>query len=183
MVALEIRSDLRLSEERKHMFAQLYEHAFPKVAIFVAHRGGSFEDAKDVFHDALVILYEKMQSREDEIKISVEFYLVGIAKHLWIRKFKDDSIKTGLEDIDRCITIPEDYFDASENKLTSLLALTGRRCMELLRAFYFDELSLSQVKSLFGFSTAHSASAQKFKCINKMRDIIRQKSIEYGDLK
>lgn len=183
MVALDTRCDIRLYEERKQMFTQLYEDAFPKVATFIAHRGGSFEDAKDIFHDAIVVLYEKMQSKEHEIKISTEFYLVGISKHLWIRKFKDDSSKASLDDIEQLITLPEDYCDSSEGRLTSLLALTGKRCMELLRAFYYDELSLTQVKTLLGFSTVHSVSVQKFKCIEKMRNIVHQKSIEYGDLK
>jgi DNA-directed RNA polymerase specialized sigma24 family protein len=181
METTEIDFDIRVSEERSQLFTRLYEDTFPKVATFVAHRGGSFEDAKDIFHDAIVIFYEKMVSKELEIKLAKDFYLVGIAKHLWIRKFKDDIIKTGLDEAEKQITLPEDFFDTSNDRLMSLLALTGKRCMDLLRAFYYDALPLNQIKATFGFSTVHSASVQKFKCIEKLRNTIQQKSMGYED--
>ena len=183
MEATVIMSDIRIPEEREQLFKELYEVAFPKVAKFVANRGGSFEDARDIFHDALVILYEKMTSDNVELKTSQEFYLIGISKHLWIRKFNDDQKKTDLGEIESTVAIPDDFFDAAENRLTSLLELTGKKCMELLRAFYYDNLPLQHIKSAFGFSTVHSASVQKFKCIEKMRTTVQEKSIGYEDLK
>lgn len=171
--------DIGITEERTQILAQLYEEAFPKVAKFVANRGGTFDHAKDIFQDALVIFYEKsMQGNVFELP---ERYLVGIAKHLWIRKFKDDHKIVALDELEKAITIPEDYHEPSENRLVSLLELTGRKCLSLLRAFYYDNLSIGQIKNAFGFSTTHSASAQKFKCIEKMRTIIQEKSMDYED--
>jgi DNA-directed RNA polymerase specialized sigma24 family protein len=177
----EIQSSLEIGipEQRTQVFRQLYEVAFPKVAKFVANRGGTFDDAKDIFQDALVILYEK--SMQDNRFESPEYYLVGIAKHLWIRKFNDDHKKVGLDEGEKVITIPEDYYEPAENRLISLLELTGKKCLQLLHAFYYDSLSLEQIKTAFGFSTTHSASAQKFKCIEKMRNTIQEKSLGYED--
>lgn len=175
--------DIKIPEAREQLFTELYEVAFPKVAKFVANRGGSFEDARDIFHDALVILYERMTNNKVELKTSQEFYLIGISKHLWIRKFKDEQRKTDLGEMENAIAIPEDFYDTTENRLTSLLELTGKKCMELLRAFYYDNLPLQHIKSAFGFSTVHSASAQKFKCIEKIRTTVQEKSIGYEDLK
>ena len=59
MTEIQNSLDIHIPEERALLFAQLYEETFPKVAKFVANRGGTFDDAKDIFHDALVILYEK----------------------------------------------------------------------------------------------------------------------------
>jgi len=180
MTEIQNSLDIKIPEERVLLFAQLYEEVFPHVAKFVANRGGTFDDAKDIFHDALVILYEK-SSNENLIYESPERYVIGIAKHLWIRKFKDDRKKVGLDEMEKTITIPEDYLEGEESRLTSLLELTGRKCLQLLRAFYYDSLSLEQIKTTFVFSTTHSASAQKFKCIEKMRNIIQEKSMGYED--
>ncbi|HTF06071.1 MAG TPA: hypothetical protein VK826_18705, partial [Bacteroidia bacterium] len=65
------------------LFAELYERAFPAVALFVRKMNGSFEEAKDIFHDALVIFYEKQQEKTFVLRTSPEAYLMGIAKHLW----------------------------------------------------------------------------------------------------
>jgi DNA-directed RNA polymerase specialized sigma24 family protein len=181
MVAIETDLNIHIHQEREQLFTQLYEDTFPKVAKFVANRGGSFQDAKDIFHDALVILYEKMVVHEVSIDASPAFYLVGIAKHLWIRKFNDDHRKVGLDEMEKAIVLPEDYFEGPENHLTRLLELTGRKCLELLRAFYYDNIPLQQIKSVFGFSTVHSASVQKFKCIEKLRNTIQKKSMDYED--
>jgi len=48
MVHTEPTLDIRNSKEREQYFLALYEQTFPMVAKFVAHRGGSFHDAKDI---------------------------------------------------------------------------------------------------------------------------------------
>ena len=179
---IEYKVNLLIPEEREQLFFELYKMTFPKVAKFVANRGGSFLDAKDIFHDALVVLYEKAVEGEGNFPDTPERYLIGIAKHLWLRKFRDDNKKIGLDDFEKQITIPEDYYETDNNRLTSILELTGRKCLALLRAFYYEGLSLEQVKKAFGFSTLHSASAQKFKCVEKLRDTVQQKSLRYEDL-
>lgn len=181
MPATETMLNIHVQDEREQFFTALYEDTFPAVAKFIANRGGSFQDSKDIFHDALVILYEKMVRRKLAVEVSPEFYLVGIAKHLWVRKFNDDHQKVGLDEMEKTITLPEDYFEVPESRLTSLLALTGRKCLELLQALYYDNLPLQQIKATFGFSTVHSASVQKYKCLEKIRNIVQEKSMDYED--
>jgi RNA polymerase sigma factor (sigma-70 family) len=162
-------------------FETLYEDCFPAVALFVSKMQGSLEDAKDLFHDALVIYHEKNSEENLEIRVSTQAYIVGIAKHLWIRKFKDDRKKVSLDHID-FITIPADYFPAvNANRLLTLLESTGTKCLELLRAFYYQRLSVKDLIERFGYSTEHSASVQKYKCIEKARETLKQKSISYED--
>ncbi len=168
--------------DRKLRLTQLYEDAFPFVAKLVAKRGGSFEDAKDIFHDSLVLFYEKLAEGRVPDGIADEKYIVGIAKHLWIHKFNEDHLKSSLDTLEESISIPDDYYDQSENRLLSLLQLTGRKCMELLRAIYYDNLGIPQITKMFGFSNEHSTSVQKYKCIEKMRSTVEKKSLRYDDL-
>jgi DNA-directed RNA polymerase specialized sigma24 family protein len=183
MEQTETRLDIRNPKAREQFFMELYEETFPKVAKFVAHREGSFQDAKDIFQDALVIFYEKLVNEKLDVQMAHEFYIVGIAKHVWLRKFKEDHNKVGLDEMEKAITIPEDYFEISETRLTRLLELAGRKCMNLLHAFYYDNLPLNKIMEAFGFSNVHSASVQKFKCIEKMRNTIQEKSMGYEDFK
>ena len=179
MTEVYFQQDIRIPEERTLLFTQLYEEAFPKVAKFVANRGGTFDDARDIFHDALVVLYEN-SLKDNEVE-STEAYVIGISKHLWIRKFNNAQRSVALDELEKTIAIPEDFHEPVDRRLTSLLELTGRKCLELLRAFYYDSLSLDQIKRRFGFSTTHSAAAQKFKCIEKMRNTVQEKSMGYED--
>lgn len=162
--------------------AEFYEPVFPVVARFVAKMGGSFSDAKDIFHDALVIYYEKQLNDALVPALSAEAYLVGIAKHVWLRKFRQQKgrIAFGPEELE--IAMPPEEFREADNRLLALLQLTGRRCLELLQAFYYDKLALADIARTFGYLTVRSATVQKYKCLEKVRDKVKAKAITYEDL-
>ncbi|RYZ98665.1 MAG: sigma-70 family RNA polymerase sigma factor [Sphingobacteriaceae bacterium] len=157
----------------------LYKSAFPSVARYISKMGGSFDEAKDIFQDALVIYYEKAAKGVLSIKTNDKAYLLGISKHLWLHKFKDNTLHTSIDGIDLVAAATED--DYSENILMHHLATAGKKCMDLLRSYYYDNLSLADAASLFGFSGVRSATVQKYKCLEKVRETIKQKSLTYED--
>jgi hypothetical protein len=61
------------------------------------------------------------------------------------------------------------------------LETTGKKCMELLRSFYYDNVPLADAAKLFGFSGVRSATVQKYKCLEKIRETIKQRSLTYED--
>ncbi|HZY82807.1 MAG TPA: sigma-70 family RNA polymerase sigma factor [Cyclobacteriaceae bacterium] len=151
----------------------LYEETFPAVASFVSKMGGSVDDAKDIFHDAMVIFFEK-NIRPD----NPGAYILGIAKHLWVRKYHHDKHRVEL---DNNIVIPEDEKLPISTKLLRLIEISGKTCLELLQAFYYQRLSPERIANVFNYSNAHSATVQKFKCLEKLRNTVKQKSLGYED--
>lgn len=161
---------------------ELYEKAFPPVAGFVSKMSGSFQEAKDIFHDALVIFYEKTLDRDFTITTSPEAYILGIAKHLWIRKFSRDHQQVSLDAVESALSIPEDYYPTlNTSKLLHLLENTGRKCLDLLRAFYYKKHPVKEIAFALGYRNEHSATVQKYKCLEKMRNTIKEKAITYED--
>jgi len=166
-----------ISEKREDLFIGLYKKAFPAVAKYISRRGGSFEEAKDVFQDALVIYYEKMVSARAGLDNETA-YLVGIAKNLWLKRYREDSRNIPLENID--ISIAEEEHP-SEYRLMNFLERAGHMCMELLKGFYYDQLPLTEIATLFGYSGVRSATVQKYKCLEKVRETIKEKALTYDD--
>jgi len=161
---------------------KVYKKAFTRVAAFVSQMGGSFEDAKDIFHDALVIYFELILQRHVEILVSEEVYILGIAKHLWMRIYNTPKVNISLTEIENEISIPDDYFPTVENKrLLRFLESAGKKCMDLLRTFYYEQLPFKQLAIKLGYSNEHSATVQKYKCLEKIRETIKQKSLTYDD--
>jgi DNA-directed RNA polymerase specialized sigma24 family protein len=167
--------------ERRTLFRQLYQQAFPLVAKYVHTMGGSFDEAKDVFQDALVIYYEKFAAGGITLKYSERSYILGIAKHCWAKKNKGNNRYTSLPDSLQGIALEESAGSSSAEKLLELLNTSGQKCMELLRAFYYDKLPMQKIASMFGFSGERSATVQKYKCLEKVRDIVKNKSLTYED--
>lgn len=164
--------------EREKLFISLYKSTFPIVAKYVSKMGGSFDEAKDVFQDALVIYYEKTASGKIDLKTNERAYLMGIAKHLWYSKHHVNSVQVPLDGFD--IETAEEE-KPSDNKILTFLQTAGKKCMDLLKSFYYDELPLSDAATLFGFSGVRSATVQKYKCLEKVRETIKEKSLTYED--
>ena len=171
--------NLEEQDARQQLFITLYQKVFPAVAKHVAKCGGSFDEAKDVFQDALVNYYEKSRSAGAQINSSAGAYIYGTARYLWIKRYKDNSQTTPLvnaHDVAVETTLP-----IVQDKLLSFLETAGKRCMELLRAFYYDQLPMAKIAPLFGFSGVRSATVQKYKCIEKVRETVKQKTLTYED--
>lgn len=182
MEALKATADRLEAPSREGFFKELYEKAFPPFVHFASRRNASFQDAKDIFHDALVIYYEKTQKTGLEEIGSPAAYVVGIAKHLWIRKFNRDRGHIALSDAEAAISIPGDFFPSvDEKRLLRFLERAGKKCMELLQRFYYDKMPLKDIASALGYRSQHSATVQKFKCVGKVRDAIRSKAMGYED--
>jgi RNA polymerase sigma factor (sigma-70 family) len=167
---------------RDIFFQDLYESSFPSVASFVKQQEGSFQDAKDIFQDALIIYFERSSEERLTITVSADRYILGIAKHLWLRKFRDDKRKVSLDDFERALYIPVDFYPSvMSSRLLHFLEVAGKKCLDLLRSFYFERNTLKQVASELGYSSEHSAAVQKYKCLEKIRESIKEKSVTYED--
>jgi len=174
--------DFQNPQVRTAYFEELYENTFPIVADYLRKRGASLQDTRDIFQDALIILFEKRTDHLHTSILSDEAYLMGIVKHLWIRKHKDNHQLVTLDPSEREIILSDDDFtQPSDWKLLALLERTGKKCLELLQAIYYQKNSMDEISKAFGFSSAHSASAQKYKCIEKMKETIKEKALSYED--
>jgi DNA-directed RNA polymerase specialized sigma24 family protein len=182
METLQMAVDTPPSECRERFFEELYENAFPPFARFAGKMGASFQDAKDVFQDAIVIYYEKRQSPDFSLRSTPEAYVLGIARNLWWKKFNQNRLNLSTEDLCEDFSVPEDYFpDRKELSLLTFLERSGRKCLDLLHRFYFEKASLKNIAANLGYRTEHSAAVQKYKCIGKLRDVIKERSIHYED--
>jgi len=164
--------------DREKLFIALYKSVFPAVAKYVSKMGGTFDEAKDIFQDALVAWYEKAASDGFVLRSDEKAYLFGISKNLWLKKHKHNTRH-----------IPLDGFDAesgdaaafSDSKILSFLQTAGKKCMDLLRSFYYDQLPLNDIAETFGFSGIRSATVQKYKCLEKVRETVKERSLTYED--
>ncbi|HXS36294.1 MAG TPA: sigma-70 family RNA polymerase sigma factor [Flavipsychrobacter sp.] len=157
---------------------ELYKDTFPQVARIIHRLGGDLDTAKDLFHDAVIIYLEKAAANNLHIQTSAQAYLIGITKILWMKKYKNDNhISFGIDDN---FDIPEDFYEPHEKNTESLLSYlktAGQRCMQLLQAFYYNQLSMQQIAQKFNYKTTRSATVQKYKCLEKVREQIKLSEI------
>lgn len=171
-----IMHDIRTVEGRAVFFEELYLKAFPSAAHYIHRQGGHLEDAKDMFQDALVIYYERMVAGKLSVSHSDTAYITGIVKHLWSKELKKREELQGTD-----IEVGEQLPQSSTQKLLHFVETAGRKCLDILKAFYYDKMPVEQVADTFGYSGIRSATVQKYKCLEKLRDTVKEKSLNYAD--
>ncbi len=166
--------------KQQQQFMVLYQTAFPAFAKFVNRMGGNLDEAKDAFQDAILVWYEKTGIAKAGINKSEKAYVLGIAKYLWIKRFNKSLLQVPISQTD-FNNAAEEEANPSEKRLLQLLKTAGEKCMKLLKSFYYDKLNPVDLALKYGFSGEHSATAQKYKCLEKVRNQVKQKSLSYAD--
>lgn len=168
-------------KEREAGLVDLYRNVFPFVAKFVSGKGGSLEQAKDVFQDAIVVWYER-SGAPGKFNINSDVaYLLGIAKNVWYKRF---SLEKGIVPLDPRLgeELEESTgLEPSSTKILRLLEASGRKCMDMLKSFYYDKHNMAELAVEYGFRSIRSATVQKFKCLEKVRETVKLKSLSYED--
>jgi RNA polymerase sigma factor (sigma-70 family) len=72
-----------LRNRQSYVVRYLWERYIPMVRLMVSRTGGTFEDAKDVFQDSLIIMLEKIDSREFALTCRFKTYLFSVCENLW----------------------------------------------------------------------------------------------------
>lgn len=166
------------TQTRESTIMEWYKEVFPIAASHIQRKGGNLEEAKEVFQEAIVIYYEKLMSKDFRPIVSDKAYLMGIVKKRWLKQYRkiigEESIES-IEMADEKLQMP------LANKLLEYLLKSGERCMDLLQSFYYERLTMKQVAGRHGFASERSATVQKYKCLEKVRNEVKRKSLSYED--
>jgi RNA polymerase sigma factor (sigma-70 family) len=164
--------------KQEKAFARLYKY-FPKVEKHILINSGSKEEALDIFQDALVLLYQKVNAGEMKPEVKIDGFLVNSCRLLWsneLRKKKvrngDDSGLGNLQDEDDL-----DEIDEKESKfkiVDEALQQLGVKCKKILELFYYKSLSMDKIAKEFGYKSVKSAKVQKYKCMESARKLALQ---------
>jgi RNA polymerase sigma factor (sigma-70 family) len=163
---------LALLTDREQALTQLYRRAFPLVRGHVCRHGGSAQDAQDVFHDALLVLYEQAVGGTLVLTASASTYLVGTARNLWHHEQRRRARRPHE-------TLPESLEPAASEPTETEVAVLdyverlSEKCKRILLDFYYFQQPLAQITDRHGYSSVRSATVQKFKCLERLRQSVR----------
>lgn len=173
-----IKTQLSPPETREKLFTRLYLDAFPAVARYVSKTGGNLEEARDAFQEALMVYYEKVVVHQHPVQHTEKAYLLGISKNIWLKQ-QTRALKT--QSLGEHLLTETPTSKPIHNKLLLFLQRTGKKCMDLLQAFYYEKASMNELSARFEFRNERSATVQKYKCLEKVRSQIKKRDLTYGD--
>ena len=72
-----------LRNRQSYVVRYLWERYMPMVRLLVTHMGGTSEDAKDIFQDGIMIMLEKIDSRQFTLTCRFKTFLYCVCENLW----------------------------------------------------------------------------------------------------
>lgn len=100
------------------VFKVLYND-FDLITSFVRKNSGNEEDARDIFHEALIVFYEKILKDEFELKSKLSTYLFSVCRNLWLYYLRDNKplIYNAIQPETKEIIQNEEGFDVEQEHL------------------------------------------------------------------
>ncbi|HMP92984.1 MAG TPA: sigma-70 family RNA polymerase sigma factor [Phnomibacter sp.] len=166
-----------LAENDSAAIERIYKENYGVVQAFILQNNGGYDDARDVFQEAMVVLYEKSSQPNFELTCQIKTYLYSICRRLWLKKLQQQNRYAPNADGYEDLVPVEDEIEQKE-KLDEDFALMdhamkslGEPCKSLLEAYYIHKKQMAEIADDFGYTNADNAKNQKYKCLMRLKKL------------
>lgn len=168
-----------LARGESSAFRKLYTMYYSMVRYFVLNNNGREDDARDLFQEAMIVLYEQARDGRLPENSSLKTWIYAIGRNKWLRQLERNGRQqriTDFEEVDNSF-VEEDSSDKDLHKLLrESLGRLGVGCRKLLLLFYYFKKPMEEIAVELNYTNADNAKSQKYKCIQKLKTIYSERS-------
>src|SRR5215471_4412310 len=66
----------------------IYKDNFNMVLAFILNNNGSYDEARDIFQEAMITLYQKAKSDSFVLTSQIKTYVYSICRRLWLKRLQ-----------------------------------------------------------------------------------------------
>jgi RNA polymerase sigma factor (sigma-70 family) len=171
---------LGILNNSESVLKRLYVAYFPMVLQLIINNNGTPDDAKDIYKEAIIILYNKIKAGDFELSSKLKTFIYSVCRRLWLKRLSQMSRYGGdIRDFQEHLHVEEDVdkhteMDIQFNKMESALKLLGEPCKTIMEDFYIHNLSMQDICERFGYTNADNAKTQKYKCLQRLKKLFFQ---------
>jgi RNA polymerase sigma factor (sigma-70 family) len=159
---------------------RLYTTYFPMILQLIINNNGNEDDAKDIYQEAIIVLYNKIKSGEFELSSKLKTYIYSVCRRLWLKRLSQMNRYGGdIRDFEDHLPVEQELDKHNErdiqfNKMESALQLLGEPCKTIMEDFYIHNRSMQDICERFGYTNADNAKTQKYKCLQRLKKLFFQ---------
>jgi len=164
-----------LMEGKESCIKFIYREYFPMVRSIVSNHNGNLADAEDIFHDALIIIFNRLKNKQFTLNSSLKTYLFSVCRNLWRRRlerkyrllYATDSYVNELEGCYTQETMEEEYAEKFRLYKKHFVELP-EFCRALL-TYYIRKTPLQDIARIMNYKDTEYVKARKYYCKNLLR--------------
>jgi len=158
-----------LKASDNNVFDYVYRKYFPIVRFFVIKNSGTDEDAKDIFQEALILIYTRLKDGSLDLSCTFKTYLYSVCRLLWLKQLERKQIKTeGFADNQAFVELePELEEQVAEQEQFRLyqkhFQSLHKDCQEILRLF-LNKVPLKEIAQKVNIKSDKYLKKRKYEC-------------------
>ncbi len=155
----------------------IYRDNYPMIQAFILNNNGNSDEARDIFQEAMIVLFEKAVSGSFELNCQLKTYIYSVCRRLWLKRLQQlQRFGSLIENIEETVSVEEDLeihekhntdFILMENAMSKI----GEPCKSLLDAYYIQKKNMQEIAVDFGYTNADNAKTQKYKCLVRLKKL------------
>ena len=166
-----------LAANEKKAVETIYRENYNMVQSLIINNNGSADDAKDIFQETMIVLYEKVRSGSFELNCQIKTFLYSVARRLWLKRLQQQNRYASPGDNMENVVAVEEDLEAHDQRnaefemMDKAISHLGEPCKSLLEAYYLQKQNMQTIASNFGYTNADNAKNQKYKCLMRLKKI------------
>ena len=150
----------------------IYDLALPSVIHWVKENKGTEADARDIFQEALIALYRRLEEGEFKLTCSLKSYIRIVCRNLWLSRLRKQSkvSLSGDDDLEK-VDLDNGILERIEKSEKEQLFFKhfdalGEKCQQILQ-WFFDKIPLAEIAKRLD-SSENYIKKRKFQCKEKL---------------
>jgi RNA polymerase sigma factor (sigma-70 family) len=166
-----------LAQNDRTAIETIYSQQYSMVQTLIINNNGTADDARDVFQEAMIVLYEKARSGSFELNCQLKTYLYSVCRRLWLKRLQQmQKYVSSANGVEETVSVEEDMevHDQRNSEFLMMeraLGSIGEPCKSLLEAFYLQKRNMAEIAGNFGYTNADNAKNQKYKCLMRLKKL------------
>ncbi len=168
---------LGLAQNDKRAVETIYKQNYNMVQTLIISNSGSSDDAKDIFQEAMIVLFEKVKSGSFELNCQLKTYVYSVCRRLWLKRLTQlQKFLPEVENVEETVPVEEDIEvheqrNADFQLMEKAMQHLGEPCKGLLEAYYLQKKTMVEIAGNFGYTNADNAKNQKYKCLMRLKKL------------
>lgn len=166
-----------LARSENQAIEAIYRDNYAMVQSFVLNNSGSIEEARDLFQEAMIVLFEKAVSGNFELHCQLKTYIYSVCRRLWLKRLQQlQRFGSRSEGVEETVAVEEEL-EAHEKRNADFMMMEnamnkiGEPCKSLLNAYYLQKKNMQEIAAGFGYTNADNAKTQKYKCLMRLKKL------------